>query len=103
MVRLWSPTMSRLPGRGRGCKREDSIISASEGRTGAGSNCSRLVLPTPCSVPECRERGLQHTLSSEKLSGSQPAGAQGQAITMTVSNNKNLGGPKEVSAGGKGS
>lgn len=37
------------------------------------NNGSRFFSPTPCSVPECRGHNLKHTLSSEELSGSQPA------------------------------
>ena len=63
----------------------------------AGGKGSRLRSPTPCAVPECREHNFQHTLSSEELSGSQPAcKAQGQAATMTVSIQENLGEPEEV-------
>ena len=66
-------------------------------RVEAGGKGSRLRSPAPCAVPECREHNFQHTLSSEELSGNQPAcKAQGQAATMTVSIQENLGEPEEV-------
>ena len=66
-------------------------------RVEAGGKDSRLRSPASCAVPECSEHNFQHTLSLEELSGSQPAcKAQGQAATMTVSIQENLGEPEEV-------
>ena len=95
---VWSWALSRVL---VGCSGRGKATSGLPARRGSGAEAggkgSRLRSPTPCSVPKCHEHNFQHTLSSEELSGSQPAcKAQGQAATMTVSIKEILGEPEEM-------
>lgn len=87
MVTVWSPAAPRLLDRGEAARGKRHHLCP-PGKSWAGGNCSSFLFPTPRApwTPPSAH------LSSEKLPGSQPAEAQGQATTMTISNREKQGG-----------